>query len=127
LNSNESNSNPAPLIDVEQLQSACGGDNDLMRELMDMYFGQADQIMAGLTKAVQGASVPDVNHLAHKLAGSSLACGLVAIVPPLRRMEMGAKEGHLNGAEASLAEAAVDLEKLRVAVKDYLATIPKAS
>jgi HPt (histidine-containing phosphotransfer) domain-containing protein len=87
---------------------------------MDLYFGQADQIMPGLRQAIQTGEVADVNHLAHKLAGSSLACGLSAIVPSLRRMEHGAKAGHLNGAEASLAEAVTSLELLRHAVQDYL-------
>jgi HPt (histidine-containing phosphotransfer) domain-containing protein len=108
------------LIDFDQLQSACGGDAALMRELMDMYFGQADQIMVGLRQAIQTGAVAEVNHLAHKLAGSSLACGLSAIVPSLRRMEQGAKAGRLDGAEASLAEAVASLELLRHAVQDHL-------
>ena len=91
-----------------------------MRELMDMYFGQADQIMLGLHKAIAEGAIDDVDHLAHKLAGSSLACGLSAIVPSLRRMEQGAKAGHLDGAEASMAEAITSLELLRHAVQDHL-------
>jgi two-component system sensor histidine kinase/response regulator len=120
LNTPEPSPDSAPLIDFEQLRSACDGDAALMRELMDMYFGQADQIMLGLHKAIETGAVADVDHLAHKLAGSSLACGLSAIVPSLRRMEYGAKEGHLNGAEASMAEAVTALELLRGAVQDHL-------
>jgi HPt (histidine-containing phosphotransfer) domain-containing protein len=120
MNSSDPPSNPAPLIDFDQLQSACDGDAVLLRELMGMYFGQADQIMTGLRQAIQTGAIADVNHLAHKLAGSSLACGLSAIVPSLRRMEYGAKAGHLNGAEASMAEAVTSLELLRQAVQDHL-------
>lgn len=120
MNSNDSSPNPAPLIDFDQLQSACGGDAALLRELMDMYFGQADQIIPGLRQAILTGAVAEVNHLAHKLAGSSLACGLSAIVPSLRRMEQGAKAGHLEGAEAAMAEAASALELLRKAVQDHL-------
>jgi hypothetical protein len=120
VNTTEPSPNSAPLIDFEQLNSACDGDVGLKRELMDMYFGQADQIMLGLQKAVQTGSVSDVDHLAHKLAGSSLACGLTVIVPPLRKMEHGAKAGHLDGAETSLAEAVTSLELLRQAVHDHL-------
>ena len=120
MNTPEPSANPAPLIDFDQLQSACDGDAALMRELMDMYFGQADQIMLGLHKAIETGSVADVDHLSHKLAGSSLACGLSAIVPSLRSMEHGAKAGHLNGAEASMSEAVKALELLRQAVQDHL-------
>ena len=87
---------------------------------MDLYFGQADQIMPGLHQAIKAGAVDDVDHLAHKLAGSSLACGMSAIVPSLRRMEIGAKAGHLDGAEASMAEAVEALEKLRQAVQEHL-------
>jgi HPt (histidine-containing phosphotransfer) domain-containing protein len=91
-----------------------------MRELIDMYFTQADQIMAGLKKAVPERDIANVDHLSHKLAGSSLACGFSAIVPPLRRMEMVAKAGRLDGAEDSLAETVSTLELLRAAVQEYL-------
>jgi two-component system sensor histidine kinase/response regulator len=124
VNTNDSTSNTAPLIDFDQLDSACDGDVGLKRELMGMYFGQADQIMAGLRKALDAASIDDVNHLSHKLAGSSLACGLSVIVPSLRRMEHGAKEGHLNGAEASMAEAVAALAALRQAVQEHLSQLP---
>ena len=69
-----------------------------MRELMGLYFQQAGEILGGLEKAIDGNAVGDVNHLSHKLAGSSLACGISAVVPSLRRLETGAKAGHLIGA-----------------------------
>lgn len=119
MNANDTTIAP-PLIDFEQLDGACGGDAELKKELLDMYFGQADTIMAGLKTAVAGRSIPDVNHLSHKLAGSSLACGLMAIVPALRVMEHAAKEGHLNGAEPALEEAVKYLELTRQAVKEHI-------
>lgn len=69
---------------------------------------------------MQDSSVADVNHLSHKLAGSSLACGLSAIVPPLRKMEHNAKAGHLDNAKVLLSEAARALEQLRKAVQVFL-------
>ena len=99
MNTTDTTTHRAPLIDFDNSNPPATATPNLMRELMDMYFGQADEIMAGLKKAVRRAIVPDVDHLAHKLAGSSLACGMSAIVPPLRQMETGAKAGHLDGAE----------------------------
>jgi HPt (histidine-containing phosphotransfer) domain-containing protein len=120
LKPSDKSSSPPPLIDFEQLNSACDNDPRLMKELMDLYFGQADQIMPNLQQAVKTGAIDDVDHLSHKLAGSSLACGMSGIVAPLRRMEIGAKAGHLNGAEASMAEAVEGLEKLRHAVRAHL-------
>jgi len=125
LNTNDSDGGGAkPLVDLDQLQSACDGDARLMRELMDLYFGQADEIMAGLGKAIQQNDVGEVDHLAHKLAGSCLACGMSAPVPALRQLEHNAKAGHLQGAPDSFAQAAAQLEAVRQYMRDYLLQNP---
>ncbi|MGA2177507.1 MAG: Hpt domain-containing protein [Verrucomicrobiota bacterium] len=125
MNTSDPNSGAAePVIDFDQLQSACDGDIHLLRELVDLYFHQAGEIMAGLEKAIAEGSVPDVDHLAHKLAGSSLACGVRAMVPSLRQLEHGAKDGHLNGAAGLFAEAARQLEIVRVRLRDYIHQYP---
>ena len=121
MNTPDSNSGAVkPLVDLEQLQSACDGDAGLMRELIDLYFGQADEIMAGLGKGIAAGDVGEVNHLSHKLAGSSLACGMTALIPPLRHLEHNAKAGHLNGAPDWFAQAGVQLEAVRTFMRDYL-------
>jgi HPt (histidine-containing phosphotransfer) domain-containing protein len=113
-----------PLVDLEQLQSACDGDLGLMRELMDLYFGQADQIMAGLGKGIAAGDVREVDHLSHKLAGSSLACGMAALLPPLRQLELNAKAGHLQGAPDLFAQVGVQLEAVRRFMHDHLLRNP---
>jgi HPt (histidine-containing phosphotransfer) domain-containing protein len=117
-------SGAASAVDFNQLESACDGDVVVMRDLMDLYFQQAEEILAGLEKAINGNSVADVNHLAHKLAGSSLACGIKSIVPSLRRLEGGAKAGHLIGAAASLADVTTQMKTIRTYVRDYLLQYP---
>jgi HPt (histidine-containing phosphotransfer) domain-containing protein len=109
-----------PLVDLEQLQSACDGDAELMRELMDLYFGQADQIMAALGRGIAASDVREVDHLSHKLAGSSLACGMSALLPPLRQLELNAKAGHLQGAPDLFAQAGAQLEAVRRFMNDRL-------
>ena len=109
-----------PLVDLEQLQSACDGDAQLMRELMDLYFKQADEIMAGLGKGIAAGDVGEVDHLSHKLAGSSLACGMSALLPPLRQLEQNAKAGHLQGAPDWFAQAGAQLEAVRRFMHDHL-------
>jgi HPt (histidine-containing phosphotransfer) domain-containing protein len=112
------------LVDLEQLQSACDGDIKLMRELMDLYFGQADEIMAGLGKGIAAGDVGEVDHLSHKLAGSSLACGMSALLPPLRKLEHNAKAGHLEGAPEWFAQVGVQLEAVRKFMRDHLRQNP---
>ena len=128
MNTPDSNSGAAKqLVDLEQLQSACDGDAGLMRELIDLYFGQADEIMTKLGQGIAAGDVGEVNHLSHKLAGSSLACGMSALVPPLRRLEMNAKAGHLDGAPEWFAQVAAQLEAVRRFMNDHLHRTPPSA
>jgi HPt (histidine-containing phosphotransfer) domain-containing protein len=108
-------------VDFEQLLSAAGDDPQLLRELVTLYFDQAREIMDGLAQAVRNQSVRDVDYLAHKLVGASLACGMTAAVAPLRELETRARGDDLTGAEGLLASAASQIELVRRTVQDYLA------
>ena len=122
----DSEDDARPLVDLEQLQSACDGDAELKRELVDLYFRQADQIMAGLGKAIRAGDVEEVDHLSHKLAGSSLSCGMSAVVPAIRHLEQNAKSGHLQGAPDWFAQAGVQLAAVRQFMGGYLRQNPPA-
>jgi HPt (histidine-containing phosphotransfer) domain-containing protein len=111
-----------PLIDFEQLDAATDGDAAVMRELVNLYFQQAGEIMAGLSVAAKAGDAAEINHLAHKLAGSSLACGMMAAAPPLRKLEANAREGRTEGAVETLALAAQSIEIMREKAQLYLAS-----
>jgi HPt (histidine-containing phosphotransfer) domain-containing protein len=117
--SNSSSHAPA-LIDFDQLHSACDGDAVLMRELMELYFQQGNQIMTDLRLAINQGNLPQVDHLSHKLAGSSLAVGMTPIVASLRHLEHSAKSGHLNGAQQHFAEAEKSFDLIRATMGEYL-------
>jgi len=61
-----------------------------------------------------------VDHFAHKLVGASLACGMSAMVLPLRELERQGKEGRLTNAEALFAQAGRHLELTRDKVGTYV-------
>ncbi|MGO8700653.1 MAG: Hpt domain-containing protein [Limisphaerales bacterium] len=122
--SDPSNEAAKPLVDFDQLNAACDGNADLMRELVDMYFHQAGEILRALEKAIAEKSAAQVDHFAHKLAGSSLACGFSTVVPPLRQLEHNAKSGHLEGASDFFNQASTQVENVRRHVRDYLNQAP---
>jgi HPt (histidine-containing phosphotransfer) domain-containing protein len=76
--------------------------------------------MNGLRSAITAGSPKDVDHFAHKLVGASLACGMSAMVLPLRALERQGKEGRLNNAEALFAQASRHLELTRDKVGTYV-------
>jgi HPt (histidine-containing phosphotransfer) domain-containing protein len=78
---------PSDFIDALQLQEAAGGSAAAACELVQVYLQQAHEIMERLGPAIQTAAALDIEYLAHKLAGSSAACGLKGLLSTLRRLE----------------------------------------
>jgi two-component system, sensor histidine kinase and response regulator len=110
----------SPLVDLERLEAAANEDPIILQELVDLYFAQARDLMNGLRAAINSGSAKDVDHFAHKLVGASLACGMSAMVLPLRELEKRGKEGHLADAEALFERASRHLELTRDKVGTYV-------
>ena len=108
------------LLDVERLEAAANDDPKMVQELVDLYFAQAKDLMNGLRAAINSGSAKDVDHFAHKLVGASLACGMSAMVPPLRELEKRGKQGHLDNAEELYDRASRHLELTRDKVGTYI-------
>ena len=108
------------LVDLERLEAAANEDPAMLQELVDLYFAQAKDLMNGLRGAITAGSAKDVDHFAHKLVGASLACGMSAMVLPLRELERQGKEGHLTNAEALFAQTSRHLELTRSKVGSYV-------
>ena len=66
-----------------------------------------------INAAAKTGDAAEINHLAHKLAGSSLACGMNAAAPLLRQLEHNAREGRTDGAAETLAQTAKCIESMR--------------
>jgi CheY-like chemotaxis protein len=114
---------PAPdegLVDLERLEAAANEDPKMLQELVELYFAQATDLMNGLRGAINSGSCKDVNHFAHKLVGASLACGMSAMVLPLRELERRGKDGELGDAEAIFDQASRHLELTRNKVGHYV-------
>jgi two-component system, sensor histidine kinase and response regulator len=108
------------LLDVERLEAAANDDPKVVQELVQLYFAQAKDLMNGLRAAINSGSAKDVDHFAHKLVGASLACGMSAMVLPLRELEKRGKDGKLGDAEALFDRASRHLELTRNKVGTYI-------
>lgn len=92
-----------------------------LSELIDMYLAQAKEIMQGLKTAIRGGAAQDVRELAHKLAGSSVVCGINVIVGPLRTLEQQGRDGDLSGSEQTYVQAQESLELAERLLAEYMA------
>ncbi len=108
------------LVDLDRLEAAANEDPKMLEELVELYFAQATDLMNGLRGAINSGSAKDIDHFAHKLVGASLACGMSAMVLPLRELEKRGKEGRLDDTEALFDQASRHLEMTRDKVGTYV-------
>jgi two-component system, sensor histidine kinase and response regulator len=118
-----SRANAAPVptddpVDMQLLQNVADGDTEFINELVELYFTDASNRIAALRHAVTSGVVADVEQITHTLAGSSVASGMRAVAPPLRKLEYMARAGQLVDATALVEEVATQLERTR----DFLAS-----
>lgn len=105
---------PAPVLDREHLQSATGGDESLMEELLDMLRRELPERRRRLEAAVAGDDLDTAADIAHKLQGSAAYTGAFALEAAALEMELLLKARRLDELEntrATLAAAISDLER----------------
>jgi CheY-like chemotaxis protein/HPt (histidine-containing phosphotransfer) domain-containing protein len=108
------------LVDLDRLEAAANEDPKMLQELVELYFAQATDLMNGLRGAINSGSAKDIDHFAHKLVGASLACGMSAMVLPLRELEKRGKENRLENTDALFEQASRHLELTRTKVGSYV-------
>ena len=112
---------PDLVVNTERLQEVTSLEVDEVRALMDLYFSQAEECIPRLQQSVSSGDLADATRTAHKLAGSSLSCGLDRIGQLFRFLERACIEE--NQAKASSLAASIDAEfaSVRAAIAKFLA------
>lgn len=104
-------------IDMGRLLDMVNHEPAQLRELVQMYLAESERAMCDLRLSVQVGDWDETERLAHRLCGTSATCGMIAIVPPLRRLEMTAGEGRWSDNQALLLEAARQQARVSAALK----------
>ena len=108
-------------LNEESLRDIAEGDPEGTIELIDLYLEQADETMASLRTAIDSGLAEQINQLSHRLAGASMTCGAMAIVPALRELERRGLENELDGADSLLVQLLDQLETTRREMRSYIA------
>jgi PAS domain S-box-containing protein len=116
-----------PSVDLERLRDISNNDPRKMRELADLYLTQADQTRRSLEAAIKAGSAKETRLLAHRWSGASATCGMMRMLPPLRQLELQAKQGQLSGAGQLLEEATRELEAVRLWLAAHFAGMRNVS
>jgi HPt (histidine-containing phosphotransfer) domain-containing protein len=113
------------VLDLALLDEAADFGIDDLRQLIDAFLAQADEIMILLRSAIDAGDAQTTEHLAHKLAGSSGVCGAVAVMQSLRALEQSTRKGCLSEADPLLQSVAEQLESSRRLLDEYLDSYSK--
>ncbi len=112
------------VLDIERTLVNLGGDEDLLRELLQYFADLAPGQLRDLSAAVAAGDVAAVDLQAHGLKGAAANVGAVALAAAARALEMLATAGGLAGADALLAGIDERLDEALGAIADLEASRP---
>lgn len=97
-------------IDLSYLESIANGNNDILKELINIFVDQVEEFKIGLNTHFNNQSWKDLGALAHKAKASVIAMGMVDLGNiELKNLELIAKQHRIN--ELSLLNIISDKEK----------------
>jgi HPt (histidine-containing phosphotransfer) domain-containing protein len=79
------------------------GDGETVRMLIATYLGELEMRRQAIVDAVATGDLSQVAYAAHALVSPSRTLGVVSLAGPARAIEVMAKNGRLEGADAELA------------------------
>ena len=119
----DSSSSLSAAMDWDRFSDVTGGDEETMRELIELFYRQTTQQLSQIEAALQAGNAGDVRRVAHSCAGASATLGMVRLVPLLRTLEKQAAGGSLNEAPGLFQSAKNEFKQIQL----FLATQPGLS
>jgi HPt (histidine-containing phosphotransfer) domain-containing protein len=88
------------VLSLDSTLANLGGDAELLRELLDFFVEIAPQQLDELQAAVAAGDQASVQLQAHSMKGGAANVGVVRMMTIARDLELLARDGSLEGAEA---------------------------
>lgn len=102
---------------MDRLTDLAGGDQEMVRELLDLFNKQTTKQLSQLEVAVQAGKTEEVRHLAHSCKGASATMGMAPLAAVFFELEKLGRAAKLDGAVPLLANAQREFKR----VQDFLA------
>ncbi len=110
---------PGSAVDMDRLLEMAGHEPNELRYIVGMYLIESERVMDELSASVQAGDWDETQRLAHRLAGTSASCGMAAMVPPLRQLEITARVGRWSRNQALLLEARHQQQRVSACLEGY--------
>lgn len=108
-------------VDLEQLRQAVGEE---IEEILDLYLAQIPPSLEDLGIAINSGDTLKVGLIAHRCAGTSATCGIVALVAPFQELERAGSTGDLGQAPAMLDRARMEFARVLEFLKTRHVRVP---
>ena len=106
--------NPAaPAIDLTQLQANCGGDQELLREIVAVFLDDSPRLLSEIRQAIQENNSRRLQLAAHTLKGAASNFGAAVAVGAALTLEHQGRTGEMAGARAAYPALEQAIEQLR--------------
>jgi CheY-like chemotaxis protein/HPt (histidine-containing phosphotransfer) domain-containing protein len=102
-----------PPVDLERLNDFAGGNAENFNELVTLYVKQTTEQLEQIRTALLEPDSDRASRLAHSCAGASATCGMTAIVPLLRQVEILARDGELGAAAQVMPSVQAEFQRLQ--------------
>jgi signal transduction histidine kinase/AmiR/NasT family two-component response regulator/HPt (histidine-containing phosphotransfer) domain-containing protein len=113
-----------PPVEMERLNDLTDGNEDSIRELVDLFLKQTAQQLAQLESAVRANKPEDVRRVAHSCAGASATLGMTRFVPLLRELEKQGAAGTLTSGVEIYEKVALEFKLIQQFLALQLNVVP---
>ncbi len=109
-------------IDWVRARSTVGGDEKLLRELLDVYQGETKGLMHDIDRALREEDHRTLKRAAHTLKGASLSVGAVETAQAAQHLEDVEQREGLDEVREAFRELQQVVEKVWSCARNYLAS-----
>ena len=110
------------VLDFERIEEATGGDQEFMKELLDLYMEDAKERISELEDAARAGDSEELAKCAHKLKGSSANVGATGISMLAKTLEDKGHAGDTTGADELVRAARKQLADVGAAFESFLSS-----
>ncbi|MFM9964144.1 MAG: response regulator [Planctomycetaceae bacterium] len=114
-----------PIMDWEAALDRVGGREDLLKQMVAIFFKEADKLMPALRESIAQRDMVKVRRVAHSIKGSASCFAAPPTVSAAVRLEFMGRDDDLSGADEAYAVLDRELARLRQALTSYLPGVPK--
>jgi len=107
-------------FDTERALDVVGGDLELLREVVDVFFEEAPDLLREIREGIEQRDATRVRKAAHSLKGSVGNFGAEPAYEAARKVESLAEQNDIDGAAEALKSLEIELDRFRKAIYDFL-------